>query len=126
MCFFITFFSRNIHVIVEKNNFICHFRVGTTLKFCNGYDLPAIPHSVDKVRQVNLGYGLPLILEKSKQLLQVGRRGMILTNTAAKDVRCVLHRVHVGTVGRPVQSVDLYLRGVGSIVILQWGPIDAE
>ena len=87
----------------------------------------ATPHRVDKVRQISLGDGLPLMLKKDEQLLEGCRWGMILANTTAQHVPCMLDGVHVGTVGWPVHPVDLCLlqEGVhepcsmwGSIVIL--------
>ena len=67
----------------------------------------ATPHRVDKVRQISLRDGLPLVLKKNEQLLEICRRGMILANTTAQDVPRMLDRVHVGTVGWPVHPVDL-------------------
>ena len=64
---------------------------------------------VDKVCQIVLGDGLPLVLKKNEQLLEVCRWGMILANTTARHVPYMLDRVHVGTVGRLVHPVDLCL-----------------
>lgn len=47
----------------------------------------AILHWVDKFREISIEYGQPLILEKIKQLMEVGWWGMILTNMTAKEVQ---------------------------------------